>query len=151
MIRFVACTIIALYLGTAGAARAAEQAPAAAELTALLAHFLDGASRNDIAVHERFWAEDLIYTRSAGQRVGKAEILASVRAGPESPEEPPVTYSAEDVRIQQYGDTAIVAFRLVGRTEERGPRVDRELPEHRHLRAAQRRMARRRLAGDARA
>ena len=29
MIRFVACTIIALYVGTPGAARAAEQAPAA--------------------------------------------------------------------------------------------------------------------------
>ena len=121
MIRLFACTIVALYVGTPGAARAAEQAPAAAELTALLAHFLDGASRNDVAVHERFWAEDLIYTRSAGQRVGKAEILASVRAGPESPEEPPVTYSAEDVRIQQYGDTAIVAFRLVGRAEGAGP------------------------------
>ena len=43
-----------------------------------------------------------------------------MRAGPESPDEPPVAYSAEDVRIQQYGDTAIVAFRLVGKTASAG-------------------------------
>jgi ketosteroid isomerase-like protein len=47
-------------------------------------------------------------------RTNKAEILAGLRAGSD-PAEPPTVYSAEDVRIQQYGDTAIVAFRLVGR------------------------------------
>lgn len=94
----------------------ASEAPAAPELTALLQEFLAGASRNDIAAHERFWAEDLIYTRSAGVRVGKQEILDNVRSGPASPDEPEVIYSAEDIRIQQYGDAAVVAFRLVGRT-----------------------------------
>jgi ketosteroid isomerase-like protein len=98
------------------AAPAAEPAPAAEELTELLEYFLDGASRDDIAAHQRFWADDLIYTRSAGVRTNKAEILESLRAAPEAPEGPPVRYSAEDIRIQQYGDTAIVAFRLVGRT-----------------------------------
>ncbi len=96
----------------------ASEAPAASELTALLQEFLAGASRNDIAAHERFWAEDLIYTRSAGVRVGKQEILDNVRSGPASPDEPEVIYSAEDIRIQQYGDTAVVAFRLVGRTAD---------------------------------
>lgn len=91
------------------------EAPAAQELTALLQEFLAGASNNDLAVHERFWADDLIYTRSAGVRVGKKEILESVRAAPENPDEPAVTYSADDIRIQQYGDTAVVAFRLVGK------------------------------------
>ena len=42
-------------------------APDAAELTKLLNDFLAGASRNDIAMHDRFWADDLIYTRSAGR------------------------------------------------------------------------------------
>lgn len=113
MSRFVAWTILALQLGAPSAARAAEQAPAAAELTALLEYFLDGASRNDVAVHDRFWADDLVYTRSAGVRTDKAEILAGLKAGAD-PAEPPTKYSAEDIRIQQYGDTAIVAFRLVG-------------------------------------
>ena len=49
--------------------------PAAAELTKLLEDFLAGASRNDAEMHDRFWAEDLIYTGSAGRRVGKADIL----------------------------------------------------------------------------
>lgn len=93
-------------------------APAAEELTVLLEEFLDGASRNDVATHERFWADDLIYTSSSGQRTDRAEILESLRAGAEADaaEADPAEYSAEDIRIQQYGDTAVVAFRLVGRT-----------------------------------
>lgn len=113
MTRLAAWTFIALQLGAFGAAHAADTAPDAAELKALLEYFLDGASRNDIAAHDRFWADELIYTRSAGVRTDKAEILAGLKAGPD-PSEPPVKYSAEDVRIRQYGDTAIVAFRLVG-------------------------------------
>ena len=106
-----------VFFAAAGSlARADEPAPDAAELTRLLNEFLAGASRDDIKAHERFWADDLIYTRSAGVRTNKQEILESVRAGPESPAEPAVTYSAEDVRIHQYGATAIVAFRLVGKT-----------------------------------
>ncbi|HVR71682.1 MAG TPA: nuclear transport factor 2 family protein [Vicinamibacteria bacterium] len=95
----------------------AQAAPDAADLAALLREFLAGASRNDAAVHERFWAADLIYTSSAGRRMGKADVLAGVRSAPApSPGGPTTTYAAEDVRIQQYGDTAIVAFRLVGTT-----------------------------------
>ena len=87
------------------------------ELTRLLREFLAGASRNDAAVHERFWADELIYTGSAGRRRGKAEVLADVRAASSAPSAGPATiYTAEDIRIQQYGDTAIVAFRLVGTT-----------------------------------
>lgn len=93
-------------------------APAATELTRLLNEFLDGASRNDAGVHERFWADDLIYTSSAGDRVGKADILEELRSAPPGQSEPPTAYSAEDVRIQQYDDTAIVAFRLVATTGE---------------------------------
>jgi len=95
----------------------AQTAPAAAELTKMLGVFLDGAGRNDIAVHERFWADDLIYTRSAGVRTTKQEILAGLRAAPPAAANEPATkYSAEDIKIQQYGDTAVIAFRLVGVT-----------------------------------
>ena len=100
---------------------AAQAAPDAAELTKLLHDFLAGASRNDAAMHERFWADELIYTSSAGKRIGKADILREVRAEPkEKSEEPEAVYTAEEIRIQQYGDTAIVAFRLVGTTEKDG-------------------------------
>jgi len=99
----------------------AQPAPDSAELTKLLKDFLAGASRNDPAVHERFWADDLIYTRSAGRRVNKAEILHDLRNEPApKPGDPKTTYTAEDIRIQQYGDTAIVAFRLVATTDSGG-------------------------------
>ena len=97
----------------------AQTAPDAAELTKLLNDFLAGASRNDPAMHDRFWAEDLIYTRSAGRRTTKAEILSGLKAEPPpKPEDPTTVYTAEDIRIQQYGNTAIVAFRLVATTTE---------------------------------
>jgi len=107
--------ILALMLVSPARAPAAETAPAAEELTQLLKEFLDGASRNDVAAHDRFWADDLIYTRSSGVRMGKAEILENARSGPTATAAP-TGYSAEDIRIQQYGDTAVLAFRLVGRT-----------------------------------
>jgi uncharacterized protein (TIGR02246 family) len=89
----------------------------AGELTKLLNEFLAGASRNDAAVHDRFWAEDVIYTGSGGRRRGKADIMKDVRAAPApKPGDPTTVYSAADVRIQQYGDVAVVAFRLVSTT-----------------------------------
>jgi ketosteroid isomerase-like protein len=96
----------------------AQTAPDAPELTKLLNEFLAGASRNDAAVHDRFWAEDVIYTGSAGRRRGKADIMRDVRSAPApKPGDPTTVYTAEDIRIQQYGDAAIVAFRLVATTQ----------------------------------
>lgn len=99
----------------------AQSASDSAELTSLLNEFLAGAGRNDAAVHDRFWAGDLIYTRGAGQRVGKADIMKGVREAPAAkPDDPKTVYTAEDIRIQQYGSTAVVAFRLVGSTDSGG-------------------------------
>lgn len=93
----------------------AQTAPDAGELTKLLNEFLVGASRNDPTVHDRFWADDVIYTGSAGRRRGKSEIMKDVRSAPApKPGDPTTVFSAADIRIQQYGNTAIVAFRLVG-------------------------------------
>lgn len=99
----------------------AETAPDTAELTKLLRDFLAGAGRNDVAMHERFWADDLIYTSALGRRKGKADIMRELREeGPPKPGDETAVYTAEDIRIQQYGDTAIVAFRLVATTEKAG-------------------------------
>lgn len=87
------------------------------KLTRLLHEFLDGASRNDIAMHDRFWADDLIYTGSTGRRVGKADILNDLRSMPDEQSDNVLTqYTAEDIRIQLYGSAAVVAFRLVAET-----------------------------------
>jgi ketosteroid isomerase-like protein len=116
---FVAFASLLLALGAG-----AQTAPDAGGLTQLLKDFLAGASRNDAAVHERFWSDDVIYTGSSGRRIGKADILRDVRSEPApKPGDPVTIFTAEDIRIQQYGDTAIVAFRLVG-TTTRGDTTD---------------------------
>ena len=102
-------------------ALSAQETPDAEELTRLLNEFLDGASRNDAEVHERFWADDLIYTGSGGIRIGKEDILHDVRNAPApQPGDPVTTYTAEDIKIHQYNTTAIVAFRLVATTKTNG-------------------------------
>src|SRR5688572_1682083 len=88
----------------------AQNAPDAAELTRLLNEFLAGAGRNDAAIHDRFWADDLIYTRSAGSRTNKEDLMKGVRSAPPKKEGDPTTvFTAEDIRIQQYGNTAVIA------------------------------------------
>lgn len=117
--KIILCSLLLLLTSTSGVL--AQTAPDAAELTRLLNDFLAGASRNDAAVHDRFWADDLIYTRSAGRRVNKAEVMHDVRSAlPPKPSDPKTIYTAEDIRIQQYGDTAVVAFRLVATTDNGG-------------------------------
>jgi ketosteroid isomerase-like protein len=118
MKKILCCVVIVIF---ASVNLRAQSAPAAAELTQLLNEFLAGASHNDVAMHDRFWAEDVIYTGSAGRRRGKADIMKDVRSAPApKPGDAKTTYTAEDVRIQQYGNTAIVAFRLVAATEKDG-------------------------------
>lgn len=86
-------------------------------LTKMLNEFLVGAGKNDAAVHDTFWADDLIYTRSAGVRIDKAELMKGVRSAPAAKAGDPVSvYTAEDIKILQYGETAVVAFRLVSTT-----------------------------------
>jgi ketosteroid isomerase-like protein len=119
MRRVVASVFVLLSLALG--ARAQGAAADAAELGRLLNEFLAGAGRNDAGVHERFWADDLIYTGSSGRRVGKSDIMRDVRSAPApKPDDPKTIYTAEDVRIQQYGVTAVVAFRLVAATEKDG-------------------------------
>ena len=87
------------------------------EIGELLQHFL--AHADEPAAHERFWADDVVYTSSRGTRTNKKEIMASFddpggaaerAAGP--------SYHGEDVDIRLYGDVAIVAFRLVGTADD---------------------------------
>jgi ketosteroid isomerase-like protein len=86
------------------------------EITALLQDFL--ANTHTEAAHERFWAEDLVYSSSAGTRFGKAEIMEGFESNPGETEDasdaPEVSYVGEDVDVRLYGDTAVVAFKLVG-------------------------------------
>jgi hypothetical protein len=87
------------------------------EISAMLTTFLTPAVNNSGAGHERFWADDLVYTSSAGKVMSKADIMKSFagESKPESgkqPESGPV-FSAEDILVRPYGDMAALTFRLV--------------------------------------
>jgi hypothetical protein len=86
------------------------------DIKLMLQDFLAGSDGR--ASHALFWADDLIYTSSAGLRFGKSDIMADFE-GSDSDDEatndaPQRVYSGEDVDIRLFGDTAIVAFKLVG-------------------------------------
>jgi ketosteroid isomerase-like protein len=85
--------------------------PGETALGSLLNEFLAGASVNDATMHDRFWSEDLIYTSSAGQRFGKAQIMQGLAEA--EPAGETTTYGAEEVTIQIHGDVAVVTFRLI--------------------------------------
>ena len=88
------------------------------DLTAMLNEFLAGASVGDIAAHETFWSDELVYTSSNGTRTNKANIIDGMRqaaAADDSDDSGPSTvYTAEEIEVDVYGTTAIVAFKLVG-------------------------------------
>ncbi len=94
-----------------------------ADITALLTGFLSPEQNPTRAAHERFWADDLVYTSSAGKVTTKAEILKSFdepsEEKPGMPAEPEPVYSAEDVLVRSYGaggdrgEMAALTFRLV--------------------------------------
>lgn len=87
-------------------------------LTNLLYEFLEGASYNDPASHERFWADELIYTGSNGSRSSKEDIMDGLSGTPDRSVEPETRYDADEVQINLYGDMAVVAFRLIADINE---------------------------------
>lgn len=95
------------------ATAAANSPPGEAELSALLDSFLKGASANEAAIHERFWSDDLVYTSSSGERFGKAEIMQGLSESDEAADEDTPAYSARDVKIRVFENTAVITFRLV--------------------------------------
>ena len=86
-------------------------------LTAMLNQFLGAADKR--AAHEVFWADDLVYTSSNGTRFGKADIMAGFdEPAAEESEGPKVAYTGEDVKVQLFGTTAVVTFRLVATPDD---------------------------------
>lgn len=91
----------------------AHEDPLENELHELLDAFLAGASTNDADMHDRFWADDLVYTSSAGERRGKDEIMASLAEAPSADEGDLPVYSGEDVNIRVFDELAVITFRLI--------------------------------------
>ena len=87
------------------------------EISAMLTTFLTPAVNNTAAGHERFWADDLVYTSSTGKVMSKADIMKSFaeepKAEPGKKAEPGPVFTAEDIVVRPYGDMAALTFRLV--------------------------------------
>src|SRR5947209_1904074 len=100
----------------------AQKAPAEADLKRLLNDFLAAASHSPVSaadkqMFDRFFADDVLYTRSAGATTTKADIMKSLD-DPADPKAPTATFTAEDVTVHQYGDIAVVAFKLVQKVSD---------------------------------
>jgi ketosteroid isomerase-like protein len=118
-----AVMIVAVFCSMAVAGTGAQtKGTATAEVTALLREFVAGAGSGDRAIFEKFFADDVIYTRATGVVITKADIMQSL-GKPSPASEGKSTYSAEDITVHEYGDTAIVAFRLEGHTEHADGKV----------------------------
>ena len=115
--------MIVITLCAADAMATPAQTSATQEVTALLHEFMDAAGRGDRAEFDKFFADDVIYTRATGVVRTKADIMESL-GKPATASEGKSTYSAEDITVHAYGDTVVVAFRLEGRTKHDDGKVE---------------------------
>jgi len=109
--------LIATIAAYGAAANPPDAAHTRSEITAMLTSFLTPAVNNTAAGHERFWADDLVYTSSTGKVMSKADIMKSFadepKPDPGKKSEPDPVFTAEDVLVRPYGDMAALTFRLV--------------------------------------
>jgi hypothetical protein len=80
--------------------------------------FLYGASINSPEAHDRFWAEELTYTSSSGNRFGKEQLMSGLEnAKAKDPDEVKVWYGTEDIEVKQFSDTVVFNFTLTAEEE----------------------------------
>jgi ketosteroid isomerase-like protein len=89
----------------------ADDQATARQVEQMVRDFLADVPKGDRKVFDNFFADDVIYTRSTGLTVDKAEILKNI--GVRAVNEPEATFDADGFTIHSYGDTAVVNFRLV--------------------------------------
>jgi ketosteroid isomerase-like protein len=86
-------------------------APAEQELVALVQDFLKNVPDNKRPTYDRFFADDVIYTRGSGQVITKKDMLADT--GNPTVTRANATFTGEDFNVHQYGEVAVVNFKLV--------------------------------------
>ena len=68
---------------------------------------LDGLLKGDASVPERYLANDWMFTDPGGYLSGKAELIASIKAGDFKFE----SSTNDSMKVQVYGNTAVVNYR----------------------------------------
>ena len=116
------CALLSLFATIAAYgsdASSPDPARTRSDIAAMLTTFLTPAVNNTAAGHERFWADDLVYTSSAGKVMSKRDILQSFAGAPKAEAgeaaKPGPVFTAEDIFVRPYGDMAALTFRLVER------------------------------------
>lgn len=100
------------------AAMSAEDLATVQQVTQRVRDFLANVPKSDPKVFEDFFAADVIYTRSAGVTVTKADILKNIDV--RASNEPQATFGADDFTVHPYGTVAVVNFRLIMHNQENG-------------------------------
>jgi hypothetical protein len=124
IVHLIAAFTMLVATATAGAAGKAkvdqagqQAAQTRAEIAVLLNNFLLAENNGKREVHDRFWADDLVYTSSGAVVKTKADILRSFDDTPaakaDAKAEPAGYFAAEDILVRPYGNTAALTFRLV--------------------------------------
>lgn len=88
------------------------------QVTQLVRDFLANVPKNDPKVFQEFFADDVIYTRAVGVTVAKADILKNI--GVRAANEPDASFEADDFTVHPYGEMAIVNFRLIMHSTDKG-------------------------------
>jgi ketosteroid isomerase-like protein len=121
-LRMFAVAALVPMMAMAQAARAAKPENATAQqVTQRVRDFLAAVPKNDPAVFQDFFADDVIYTRATGVTVNKAEILKNIDV--RAANQPQATFEGDDFTVHPYGDVAVVNFRLVMHNLEDGKPV----------------------------
>jgi ketosteroid isomerase-like protein len=119
-LRMFAVAALLPMIAVAQAAKPAhvEESGTVQQVTARVRDFLAKVPKNDPQVFQDFFADDVIYTRSVGVTVTKADILKNIDVRAAS--DPQATYDADDFTVHPYGDMAVVNFRLIMHNTENG-------------------------------
>jgi ketosteroid isomerase-like protein len=110
--------MMALAQSNAQASKSVPQDATTQQVTQLVRNFLANVPKNDPKVFQEFFADDVIYTRSAGVTVTKADILKNIDV--RATNEPQATFEADDFTVHPYGEMAVVNFRLIMHNNENG-------------------------------
>ncbi len=120
--KFVKVVLMVMVLSAMGPT-ILSQPNATEEVTALLREFIGAAGGGDRAIFDKFFSDDVIYTRASGAVITKASIMENL-GKQAAAAEGKSSYSAEDITVHEYGDTVIAAFRLEGHTEHADGKVE---------------------------
>jgi hypothetical protein len=113
---FALASLLVVSTAYGGDTSAPDSARTRSDIATMLTTFLTPAVNNTATGHDRFWADDLVYTSSNGKVMSKQDILKSFAEEPKAKASEAVktpVFTAEDIFVRPYGNVAALTFSLV--------------------------------------